>query len=115
MNSFGFYEEYDFKYPEIAICIEDTDEPFGKFFIPILTPCIGNREPYTKKVEGLDTSNIANDTKRFVTNINTSNYLDLPLPVGMSKAKKGDKFVVVFIGGDCNHPVLIGGAPDGVN
>lgn len=115
MNTMDFYDDMVFQYPEIAECIEDTNTSKGKFFIPVLTPCIKDKEPYEKKYEGLDTYNLVNRKDIKVTPITYSNYIELPLPIGFTSAKKGDKFVVVFIGGDCNNPVLIGGVNNGNN
>lgn len=114
MTEGTFYKDMVFSYPEIAVCIEDTDKQIGKFFIPVLTPCIKDREPYDKVFQGLDTHNLKNKGVR-PTPITFSNYIELPLPTGFTSAKKGDEFVVVFIGGDCNNPVLIGGKNNGCN
>ena len=37
-----FYNQTDLRYAEIAICLEDTAGPTGKFSIPILTPLMDN-------------------------------------------------------------------------
>lgn len=115
MNTMGFYNDMDFKYPEVAECIEDTDSNIGKFFIPALTPVIKEKSPYDKAYEGLSKYNLVNKNEIKVSPIIMSNYLELPLPIGFKSAKKGDKFVVVFIGGDPHNPVLIGGVNNGNN
>ena len=109
MNLQGFYDNLDLRYPEIAICIEDTDSNIGKFVIPILTPSINTFEPYIERNNEFDTSNIINQEDIKVQPVNVSNYIELKLPKGYDSAKKDDKFIVIFIGGDINKPVLIGG------
>lgn len=109
MTKTNFYDNLDLKYPEIAICIEDTDTKTGKFIIPILTPVLNTSEPYIKKVDEFETDNIINSEDIIVSPVNISNYIELKLPKGYDNAKKDDKFIVIFIGGDINKPVLIGG------
>lgn len=105
----NFYDELDLKYPEIAICIENTETNIGKFMIPILTPMLNINEPYIKRHDEFDTHNIINSEDIKISPVNLSNYIELKLPKGYDSAKKDDKFIVIFIGGDINKPVLIGG------
>lgn len=109
MNKNNFYDELDLKYPEIAICIEDTDTNIGKFMIPVLTPMLNITEPYIKRHDEFETNNIINVEDVKVSPVNLSNYIELKLPKGYDNAKKNDKFIVIFIGGDITKPVLIGG------
>lgn len=101
----------DFNTPEIAICAEDiNDNTIGKFYIPILTPFLEFDEPYDKPdMYGLK-KNIINkkEVSKAITPCITSNYIELPLPNGITNAKKGDKFVVIFMHGDLNDPLLLG-------
>lgn len=109
MNT-NFFQEMDLKYPEIAICMEYTEGPTGKFFIPILTPTLDKSKPYIKRDQGLNLRNIQSDHSKYkIEACYTSNYLDLKLPLGLESANAGDKFVVIFVGGDINKPVIIGG------
>lgn len=109
MNKNNFYDDLDLKYPEIAICLEDTDTDIGKFIIPILTPMLRTMEPYIKRHDECDTSNILNIEDLNIEPVNLTNFIELKLPKGYDHAKKDDKFIVVFIGGDINKPILIGG------
>lgn len=105
----NFYEELDLRYPEIAICMEDTNTNIGKFFIPILTPTLNSSKPYLEKNNDFNTKNLINSNGLNASPVYFSNYIELKLPKGITTAKKDDKFIVIFIGGDINKPVLIGG------
>ncbi len=113
MNFSNFYTNMDFKYPEIAICIEDTNTKIGKFFIPILTPMLSSDTPYIEKTKGLSKRNIINKNNLIINPIYESNYIELPLPNNYNMANKGDKFIVIFLGGNPNKPILIGGYNNG--
>lgn len=108
MNS-GFYgKNIDFAYPEIAICLEDTIGPMAKIFVPIATPTLPHSVAYDNKGFKLYMDNIISDTTTlFVQPCTESNYIELRLPDDKG-AKKDDKFIIVFIGGDVNKPTLIG-------
>lgn len=105
----NFYEDLDLRYPEIAICLEDTVSNIGKFFIPILTPTLNKNKPYLEKNNDFYVKNLINSDNLTISPIYFSNYIELKLPKGITSAKKDDKFIVVFIGGDITKPVLIGG------
>ncbi|MDD3122083.1 MAG: hypothetical protein PHC62_01045 [Candidatus Izemoplasmatales bacterium] len=109
MNKLNFYDNLDLKYPEIAICLENTVTNIGKFFIPILTPTLSKKEPYYKQDMEFNVRNVVNSQELRIFPTFTSNYIELPLPKGYESANKDDKFIVIFIGGDINKPVLIGG------
>lgn len=104
-----FYDQPDFKYPELAICMEDTDGPIVKVYIPIATPTLTNNLIYDTKSLPIDISNIKsnNIAEGNLSRVTESNYIELKLPDDKS-ASKGDKFIIVFIGGDVNRGVLIG-------
>ena len=110
MGSENFYEDMDFKYPEYAIALEDVKPGTkGKFYIPVLTPLLDSSYPYIKQDQGLNTRNIKNDISGFeIGRCYTSNFIELKLPNGELIANKGDKFVLMFIGGDINRPYLSG-------
>lgn len=78
----NFYDELDFKYAELAICIEKIDrlEPGSpKFIIPVLTPTM-SKESEEENTVFQNSSNIRNgDTKPEITNVNMTNYIQLPL------------------------------------
>lgn len=103
-----FYNQLDFKYPEIAICMEDTNGPMAKIFIPIATPTLSSNLTYDTKGLPLNLSNIKSTgiNKGNITRVTESNYIEMQLPDDMP-AKKGDKFIIAFIGGNVNDGVLI--------
>ncbi len=104
-----FYNRLDFKYPEIAICMEDTDGPTAKIFIPIATPTLSNSLIYDTKGLPLNLSNIKSTgiNRGNISRVTESNYIEMKLPDDQP-AKKGDKFIIVFIGGNVNDGVLLG-------
>ena len=107
-----FFNDLDLKYPEIAILMEDTNSDIGKFFIPILTPILKKDNIYDKKeVNQNYTKNIINDTNNlYIEDCIISNYVEINIPSSIDKndLKKGNKFVIIFIGGDINKPYIIG-------
>lgn len=109
MTSDFYNGQPDFRYPEIAICMEDTDGPTAKIFIPVATPTLSSSLCYDTKGLPLTITNIKsnNINKGNISRITESNYIEMKLP-DSEPAKKGDKFVIVFIGGDVNNGVLIG-------
>ena len=104
-----FYNQPDFKYPEIAICMEDTEGPTAKIFVPVMVPSLSDSLPYITTNLPLDICNVKsnNISKSNLTRVSESNYIELPLPDD-NPASKGDKFIIVFVGGDPNNGVLIG-------
>ena len=104
-----YYSSHNYNNLEIAICLEDTTSEIGKFGIPALTPFENMDSPYDKKDSFLSTSNIVSGTKGLDIELCTmSNYIEIDLPEYISSAKKGDKFILSFIGGDSNKPYLLG-------
>lgn len=105
-----FYSQNDYPYNEFAICIEDTDTDVAKFYIPIATPFLDSTEPYDRKDIGVTKMNILNksDVNLNISECTTSNYIELHLPYGEVGCKKGDKYVISFIGGDINTPFIVG-------
>lgn len=96
MANTDFYDELDLRYPEIAICIEKIDRTNPgkkKFYIPVLTPNLDTTSMKTK-VETVrqDTSNIVNESKPSVGNVQIQNYIEIYLP----------KELCAFVGGDFN-------------
>ena len=112
MNNSNFYDNIDFTYPEIAVCIEDSCGPNAKFFIPVLTPFLSGEEPYDKLDPDISKMRILNkhDTNLDISKCTTSNYITLELPYEykLTGCNKGDKFVISFIGGDINKPYILG-------
>ena len=103
-----FYKNLDLRYPELAICMEDCTN-IGKFFIPILFPLLNNDQIQENTDLNISTRNIKSDIGNLnIGKCTTVNYIELKLPLHVPIAKKGDKFVIVFIGGDINKPCLLG-------
>ena len=101
----------EFNNPEIAICAEDIENAIsGKFYIPVLTPFLDFSEPYDKEDMYSIKNNIINkkEVEKSIETCIASNYIELNLPIGMTSAKAGDRFVVVFMHGDVNEPYLLG-------
>lgn len=136
MKDFEFYQNLDLRYPELAICLEDSVNGIAKFYIPVLTPLLESDEPYDIADINVSKSNILSDTSSMEINACTSsNYLELRLPnkeymepsLGpnntitstltsvQDSCIKGDKYVVIFVAGDPNKPVLIGRYYDVIN
>lgn len=108
VGSTEFYKDLDLRYPELAICMEDCIDT-GKFFIPILFPLLDNDQIQENTDLSISTRNIKSDIGNLnISKCTTVNYIELKLPINNPIAKKGDKFVIVFIGGDINKPCLLG-------
>lgn len=108
MNKDFYNKNVDFMYPEIAICLEDTEGPTAKIFIPIATPLLSKNIAYNNKNLVKPTTNIVSDASTmYIDACTESNYIEMKLPDD-KPAKKGDKFIVIFIGGDVNRGVLTG-------
>ena len=114
-----FYDETDLRYPEIAICLERTYGPTGKFSIPILTPFMDNYNISSEIVSNKNTKTLLSNNKKEleITNCEITNYLELRLPDSVLHemryhdpymyVEKGEKFIAVFVGGDLNKCKLI--------
>lgn len=103
-----FYSNIDFKYPEIGVCMEDTTGPNVKISIPIATPTLPIDIAYDNKDLSISTQNIVSDlTAMYISPCTTSNYITMKLPSEIESLKKGDKVILLFIGGDLNSPVIL--------
>lgn len=92
---------------ENAICLEDTKNGVAKICIPVVTPTLSKTDIVEQTDGPVSVNNIISDiNKSDIQPCIVSNYLELPLPNGLLKAKKGDRFSVQFIGGDVSDPVL---------
>ena len=115
----NFYDQTDLRYPEIAVCLEDTHGPTGKFSIPILTPFMNNSSPVTETIYNDSGKTLLSGTRQEleIGNCTMSNYLVLDLPDIVKHeisyhdprimVRKGEKFIAVFVGGDINKCKLI--------
>lgn len=116
MKDFEFYQDLQLKYPEFAICLEDSVDGIAKFYIPVLTPILDSHEAYDNTDIDVNTNNIVNDVSTMnIQPCTKSNYLSLKLPDTDNTCKKGDKFVIVFIGGDPNKPYILGRYYDAID
>ena len=129
MKDFEFYQDLDLRYPELAICLEDSVDGVAKFYIPILTPILESDKPYDITDININKSNILSDTSAMEINACTSsNYLELRLPKSKvyipdtnsfieveGECSKDDVFVIIFIGGDPNKPYLLGRYYNAIN
>lgn len=111
MNT-SYYKLHSYTQLEIVVCLEDIDntkDNKGKFFIPAFTPFLDNDVPYDKKDPPSSTANIISGTHGLdIRRCTMSNYIELKIPEYIDSIKKGDKFVISFIGGDINKPYIIG-------
>jgi len=109
LKDFEFYQDLDLRYPELAICLENSVDGIAKFYIPVLTPMLTKDEPYDKKDININKSNILNDSSSMdISACTSSNYLELRLPNNDSNCNKGDIYAIQFIGGDPNKPFILG-------
>ena len=111
MNT-SYYKLHSYTQLEIVVCLEDIDNTKnnkGKFFIPAFTPFLDNDVPYDKKDPPSSTANIISGIHGLdIRRCTMSNYIELKIPEYIDSIKKGDKFVISFIGGDINKPYIIG-------
>lgn len=115
----SFYDQTDLRYAEIAICLEDTAGPTGKFSIPILTPLMDNDYIYEDVEYNRNSKTLMSGSKKEleINNCNLCNYLELRLPdIVIHEMRyhdpkmivhKGEKFIAVFVGGDISKCKLI--------
>ena len=120
MKDFEFYQDLDLRYPEIAICVDAVSRYVGKFYIPVLTPILDKDQPYDITDINVSKSNILSDSSSMdITPCTSSNYLTLAIPnpddYQYYKDMIGDQFVVIFVGGDPNKPVLLGRYYNAIN
>ena len=110
-----FYKELDLKYPEIAITLQS----FNKYndstvlcSIPVLMPFMQNN------TERINTGNIENKVnnlgigpctihKGMYLKINREHSQNCPSDT-YGNVSAGQKFIVVFVGGDIDKPRIIG-------
>lgn len=108
MNHDFYNNDNGFCYPEIAICLEPIDSTKAKFYIPVATPLLSKNIAYDETPTKVITDNILSDKSTLnISPCTISNYVELKLPDD-KPVKKGDTFIVVFLGGDINKPNLIG-------
>lgn len=104
------YSAISFNSIETAICVEDTAEIAHtvKVSIPILMPMVKTGDVVNNTDLPVSVSNIKSKINtRSISPCNTVNYLELKLPPGVTNATKGDKFIVQFLDGEPNKPVLM--------
>lgn len=116
MKEFEFYQNLDLRYPELAICLEDSVDGIAKFYIPVLTPLLDGETPYDTTDINISKSNIlSNSSSMEINACTTSNYIELRLPKTDNSCVKGDTFVIMFLCGDINKPFILGRYYDAIN
>ena len=82
-NLTNYYENIDFRYPEIAVCLDVIDRMYPgtyRFRIPSMTPDMEDSKPIDKTIVQ-NGSNIANEDNNIqIDNIEICNYLELNVP-----------------------------------
>ena len=116
MNNKDFFSNLDFKYPEIAICLQKNK---NKFYVPIVMGLVDNAgiapKEIKKKINPKKIRNTNNNLE--IKDIKKTNYITLDVPEYLwntdykstgIKYNKGDQFIIVFVGGDLNNIKIIG-------
>jgi hypothetical protein len=141
MSFKNFYNEIDLMYPEIAINAEKIDRlnpGTCKFYIPILMPYL-SKSSISKKKEHFNNSDMLNVRPNLfdVGTLEITNFIEIKLSKEVCCGGKcqclnyscdecikkcdykidryipeNSKWVVVFIGGDINYPVIISKIPE---
>lgn len=116
MNNKDFYETLDLRYPEIVECLKRNGT---EFYVPVLMALVegAGAKPNKSKVNN-NTSLLWNKQNNVgISNITKSNYINLTVPEHLwysnytktgIKYERGDKFIVMFVGGDLNKIRIIG-------
>ena len=104
------YSAISFNSIETAICVEDAP-PIShkvKVAIPVLMPMVKTGDVVDSTDLPVNVSNIKSKVNtRSIAPCNTANYIELRLPPGVTYAYKGEKFIVQFLDGEPNKPVLM--------
>lgn len=115
-----FYNTTDMNYTELAITLEDfTYGTEVKITIPSLLPLVDLKNEPISNTYYLSNRNIVNKDKYklHVGSCTKSNYITISVPKDLCpclgvdpkcnhKGTKGQKFIVSFIGGNINKPIL---------
>lgn len=110
MNNPEFLKDPTYGYPEVGICLEDTTDCYCKMYIPNVTPFVEHENAFDKKDTTYQTKTIKslNKNKLNISPCTESNYVSLHLPDTVTKASKGDRFILGFVNADVNKPFIIG-------
>lgn len=107
----NYIEKSDFKYSEIAIALEDYK--FGslvKFTIPTIMTFL-SQDTIIKESHLNTKSNIVNKNPLGINKYTSCNYIELYVSedkaCDRTEGKKGDKYVVIFVGGNINNCIII--------
>lgn len=115
-----FYNKSNMTYSEIAIALEDfTYGEDVKMTIPVLLPLVNYKDEPISTTEYISNKNILNKDKDNlkVGKVTVNNYITLTVPKDLCpcfgidnecehKGLKGQKFIVNFIGGNINKPII---------
>lgn len=115
-----FYNKSNMTYSEIAIALEDfTYGEDVKMTIPVLLPLVNYKDEPTSTTTYISNKNILNKNKDNlkVGKVTTNNFITLNVPKDLCpcfgideecehSGLKGQKFIVNFIGGNINKPII---------
>ncbi len=115
-----FYNKSNMTYSEIAIALEDfTYGEDVKMTIPVLLPLVSYKDEPISTTEYISNKNILNKNKDNlkVSKVTVNNYITLNVPKDLCpcfgldencthEGLKGQKFIVNFIGGNINKPII---------
>ena len=116
MNNNDFFKNLDFRYPEIVECLKKNGK---EFYVPIVMGLVDDAglDPKEKKIPNTS-SKIKNKVNNLeISKITKYNYINLEVPSYLwypdyettgIKYKKGDKFIVIFVGGDIDKIRIVG-------
>ena len=116
MNNKDFYDTLDLRYPEIAECIETNG---NKFYIPVLMALVdgAGTSPKSKTINNSSAKLLNTKNNLEISSITKTNFIKLDVPEHLwnsdyyrtgIKYRSGDKFIIIFIGGDLNKIRIIG-------
>ena len=107
----NYIENSDFKYSEIAVALEDYSfDTFAKFTIPTIFTFL-NKDTIILETHKNTKSNIVNKNQINVNSYTSCNYIELFVSIdkayNRTTGKKGDKYAVIFVGGNINNCTII--------
>lgn len=116
MNNKDFYDTLDLRYPEIAECLVTND---NKFYIPVLMALVdyAGLPPKSISVNNNPAKLFNKENNIGLSSITRTNYIELEVPqylwyedyrITGIKYNAGDKFIIIFVGGDLNKIRIIG-------
>ena len=107
----NYISESDFKYSEIAVALEDYEfNTLVKFTIPTILTFL-SQDTIIQETHLNTKSNIVNKDLPNVNKYTSCNYIELYVSSdksnGRIKGSKGDRYAVIFVGGNINNCTII--------